>query len=558
MSERSHPVFALSSEFVDEVAALAPTWATYAGVAGNDHRWPDLSPAGHAAVLAHFRTMVARLEELPPPEDKWDRLAFQAVGNYLADEIAWYEANDHLRELDSIASEAQTIVDIFEHMDKISAEGWTNLITRLGSMETALSGYRETLTQGIDEGLTVAKRQVTTVAEQSRVAASDDSPFETLHAELAESGVDRADLAPRLTAAVAHARTAQEEFSEWLMEAYLPHAVDDDAVGRERYVRSARRFLGMAIDPDATYEWGWGEVARLRARMEEVADEISPGSTIVEALEILKTDPGRAAATREDFISFMEARNAIALEKLEGSHFDVPESIREVDVRLAKPGGPLGAYYVGPSEDYSRAGAVWWSHGDNPGPFPLYDEVSTLYHEGFPGHHLQVGIQLTRSDKLSRFHRLFIWYPGLGEGWALYAELLMEQMGFLDKPDYVFGFLSAQMLRACRVVIDIGSHLELTIPEDQPFHPGEEWSFELAVEMLQEYATLEKKYAESEVTRYLGWPGQAIAYKVGEREILDIRSNLEARDGFDAKVFHANLLEIGPVGLEVVRDLLLD
>lgn len=557
MSEQSHPVFALSSDFVDEVAALAPTWATYAGVAGNDHRWPDLSPGGHAAVLAHYRSMLDRLDALPQPETKWDRLAFEAVGSFLSDEIARYEANDHLRDLDSLASEAQTIVDIFEHMDKSSAESWTNICTRLGSMETVLSGYQATLAEGIDQGLTVAKRQVTTVAEQSRVAASDDSPFETLAAELAESGVDRGDLPPRLAAAVAHARAAQAAFGEWLTETYLPHAVDTDAVGRERYVRSARRFLGMAIDPEATYAWGWGEVARLRARMEEVADEISPGATIIEALEILKTDPARAAATRKDFISFMEARNAIALEKLEGSHFDVPDSIREVDVKLAKPGGPLGAYYVGPSEDYSRAGAVWWSHGNNPGPFPLYDEVSTLYHEGFPGHHLQVGIQLTRADKLSRFHRLFVWYPGLGEGWALYAELLMEQMGFLDKPDYVFGFLSAQMLRACRVVIDIGSHLELPIPEDQPFRPGEDWSFELGVEMLQQYATLEEKYAESEMTRYLGWPGQAIAYKVGEREILDIRAALEARDDFDAKVFHANLLEIGPVGLEVVRDLLL-
>ncbi len=558
MPDQSHPIFALSAAFVDEVAALAPTWATYAGVAGNDHRWPDLSPAGHEAALAHYRGMVERLAELPRPETKWERLAFQAVGGFLADKIAWYEAKDHFRDLDSIASEAQTIVDIVEHMDKTSAAGWTNICTRLGTMKTVLDGYRETLALGIDKELTVARRQVTTVAEQSRVAASDDSAFETLPAELAESGVNRADLAPRLAAAVAAARTAQAEFGEWLTETYLAHAVETDAVGRERYLRGTRRFLGMGIDPEATYAWGWGEVARLRSRMEEVADEISPGATIPEALQILKTDPARAAATRDDFIRFMEERNAIALQRLEGSHFDVPEPIRKVDVRLAKPGGPLGAYYVGPSEDYTRAGAVWWSHGDKPGPFPLYDEVSTLYHEGFPGHHLQVGTQLTRADKLSRFHRVFVWYPGLGEGWALYAELLMEQMGFLDKPDYVFGFLSAQMLRACRVVIDIGSHLELPIPEDQPFHPGEDWSFELGVEMLQEYATLETKYAESEMTRYLGWPGQAIAYKVGEREILEIRAALEARGGFDAKEFHANLLDIGPVGLEAVRDLLLE
>ncbi len=168
-----------------------------------------------------------------------------------------------------------------------------------------------------------------------------------------------------------------------------------------------------------------------------------------------------------------------------------------------------------------------------------------------------MGTQITRADKLSRFHRLMVWYPGLGEGWALYAEDLMEQMGFLDKPDYVFGYLAAQMLRACRVVIDIGSHLEMPIPKGQAFHPGEPWSFETGVAMLQEYATLEKPYAESEMTRYLGWPGQAIAYKVGEREILGMRTALEARGGFDAKQFHADLLEIGPVGLDYVKMMLL-
>ena len=104
---------------------------------------------------------------------------------------------------------------------------------------------------------------------------------------------------------------------------------------------------------------GWSEVAALRARMEQVADEISPGASIPEALTILKSDPQRAAATRADFIRFMEERNAAALERLSGTYFDVPDSIRHVEIKLAKPGGALGAYYVGPSEDFSRPGAVW-------------------------------------------------------------------------------------------------------------------------------------------------------------------------------------------------------
>jgi uncharacterized protein (DUF885 family) len=254
----------------------------------------------------------------------------------------------------------------------------------------------------------------------------------------------------------------------------------------------------------------------------------------------------------------MQERTDDALHRLGGTHFDVPDQIRTCVVKLAPPGGSLGAYYVGPSEDFTRPGSVWWSL-DGDGPVPLYDQVTTAYHEGFPGHHLQVGVQVSLAEHLSRLHRLWMWKAGTGEGWALYAERLMEELGFLDEPDYVFGLLAAQMLRACRVVIDIGAHLDLRIPEGQPFHPGENWRFETATEMLREYATLDAAYADSEVTRYLGWPGQAISYKVGEQAILDLRAEVQRMqgDGFDLATFHRNLLEVGPVGLDLLREMIL-
>jgi uncharacterized protein (DUF885 family) len=144
---------------------------------------------------------------------------------------------------------------------------------------------------------------------------------------------------------------------------------------------------------------------------------------------------------------------------------------------------------------------------------------------------------------------------GTGEGWALYSERLMDELGYLDQPDYVFGYLASQMLRACRVVIDIGSHLELPIPSDQPFHPGEDWTYETAVEMLEVYGTLDGPYAHAETKRYLGWPGQAITYKVGERVLLQVRDELRRRqgEGFDPRSFHGKVLEVGPVGLDVMR-----
>ena len=266
-----------------------------------------------------------------------------------------------------------------------------------------------------------------------------------------------------MDAAIAAGRSAFADFAEYLRTDYLPHAVTSDAVGAARYVRNAAQFLGTTIDPAETYAWGWAEIADLRSRMEEVAAEIAPGGTIGEALEVLKSDPARLAPDRESFVRVIADRESAALDQLADTHFDVPDTIRDVEVKLAAPGGSLGAYYVGPSEDFTRPGSVWWSlEGD--GPFPLYDEITTAYHEGFPGHHLQVGVQMSHAEQLSRLQRLWVWKSGTGEGWALYAERLMAELGYLDSPDYVFGWLSAQMLRACRVVIDIGSHLEYPIP----------------------------------------------------------------------------------------------
>jgi uncharacterized protein (DUF885 family) len=351
------------------------------------------------------------------------------------------------------------------------------------------------------------------------------------------------------------ARAVYGEFSEYLESTYLPSAVEADGVGRDRYVTLASHYLGDDLRPDATYRWGWYEIARLRRRMQAVAHEILPGATLSEVLEVLATDPDRAAHSQEEFRDLMQERLETALTDLEGVHFDVPEPIRRVDVRMTPPGGALGAYYMGPSEDFKRPGTVWWSKGDLT-VIPLFDEVSTAYHEGFPGHHLQGGLQMTAGDRVTRFQKLLVWYSGSGEGWALYAEDLMEELGYLEKPDYLMGKLASEMLRACRIVIDIGVHLDLLIPGDQPFHPGERWTFDAAVEMLRDWAAQGSELAVSEANRYFGWPAQAIAYKIGQQTIRDLRAEAQQRDGsgFDPRAFHARMLEIGSPSLRLLKE----
>lgn len=548
-----HPIYQLSSDIVDELAKTFPDIATEVGIAGYDDRWTDLSPEGAQAALRTIRYLRRKVDGVPEPQNDWDRLSIELAKVTLDEEASRFEHEDHLRALNSMASPLQSMREIWDHMRSDTEEDWVNIIYRLERLPAALDGYRTSLDNGRRQGMAIAERQVRAAVKQCRVSAASGSRLTKLLDSYESENGNGATLT-RLESAVTDARAAFEGFADYLADTYATDAAESDGVGRERYVRAAYEFLGTNIDPIATYEWGWDQIAELSAHMKAVGAEILPGASLAEVDHLLSSDPARTLPDSASLSRFIQDRLDDALERLTGTHFDVPDPIRTVTVNIAPPGSSLGAYYVGPSEDFSRPGSVWWSLTPE-GPYAVFDEVSTAYHEGFPGHHLQVGVQVSLAEKLSRLHRLWVWKSGSGEGWALYAERFMNELGFFDKPDYVFGWLSGQMLRACRVVIDIGSHLDLPIPQGQPFHPGQAWTFDTAVEMLMTYAAQGKPYAQSEVTRYLGWPGQAISYKVGEKAILDIREENKTRlgDGFDPKAFHARLLEVGPVGLDLLR-----
>jgi uncharacterized protein (DUF885 family) len=550
-------VFELSDDLVEELVELSPIEATLVGADGFDHLWDDLSPEG----IGHRETSLRRYQQafvnLPVGQDRWEALAHRVGSEFLDDELDKISAGDPFRDLNTVASPLQHVRQVFDHMDTTTSTGWENIAVRMETLSQPLEGYGRTLEEGGRRSLWVSRRQVLAGIEDARVHAGPRSYFASAPDLLRAQG-GGARLVARLDGASQLARAAFAGFADYLEDQYLPHAPAEDGVGRERYLRHARRHLGMDIDPEETYRWGWTEVDALHRRMIDVAGQIDPAESLPAVVQLLKSDPSRCASDQEHFIRIMTERQQQALAELDGVHFDVPEPIKELNVSIAPPGGSLGAYYVQPSEDYTRPGTVWYSLGDQQA-VPLWDEVSTAYHEGFPGHHLQCGVQLTLADRLSRLHRVVIWHPGYGEGWALYTELLMDELGYLEKPEYVLGMLSAEMMRACRVVIDLGLHLGYCIPDDALFRSGEAWSFEAAVEMLTDLAFLYPDYAKSEVIRYLGWPGQAISYKVGERVILDLRSEMKTRRAgeFDLKEFHARVLGSGPVGLGHLRELVL-
>jgi uncharacterized protein (DUF885 family) len=545
--------FEIADRLTESYSDLAPILATTNGIAGRDDVWDDLSPDGEAAKADVRAKAIAELAPHLDHEDKVQAHAARVLVSYLGTLNERYLSGHWKQDINHIYSPFQRARDTFDVVSMDGSQAWEAIATRLSTFDDLLSGYKTSLQLGIDEGETAARRQVSSLIEQVRSVSGEDSRFAGFPEKAASSGGDPEAIA----ASVSRARVAAGDFADWLESTYLPAANPADAVGVDRYLEGTRYFLGMDLDPDETYEWGWSEVHRLRGEMEATAAEIDPDRSIEEVITLLDTDPDRSAPDHESFAKFVQGIQAKAVDQLDGSAFDVPDEIREVTVNMAPPGGSLGAWYHGPSEDFSRPGSIWYAPGERT-RIPYWQEVSTAYHEGFPGHHLQVGFAVLEREKLSRFHRQFIWYSGAGEGWALYAERLMDELGYFENPEYRLGLLASQLFRSTRVVVDIGTQLEKVIPSDAPLHHGEVWNYDLAVEYMERVALQPRDMAESEVKRYLGWPGQAISYKVGEREILDIREQSRAREGanLDQKEFHRRLLEAGAIRLDDLRQVM--
>ena len=545
------PIYALSDRFIEESAPLDPLLATYLGIPGHDHLFTDFSPDGHAARADHAARTLAALDALDPTNDA-DRLAAGVLRNDLELSGVEFAAGEHLRSIRVIAGDLDGARSIFDMMPMETAADWENIASRMEKFPEALAGMRASWQLGVQRGVVAPQRQVLAVAGQADTWAGDAAGG-FFHQLSSQASVDDA-LADRLRGAADACSRALAETGSYLRGEYLAKADPKDGVGEERHAFARRRFLGMQMDAREAYEWGWDEVARLDAEIKRVGEEILPGATPAEVRHLLDTDPKRSIHGENELREWLQGLMDEAMAFLiDNRHFDIPESIRRVEAMISPPGGADAMYYTGPSEDLSRPGRTWYPLNGR-ASVPMWGEPSTAYHEGVPGHHLQVAIATVNAQKLSRYQRnTFV--SGHGEGWALYAERLMDEFGFFSNPDYRLGYLYAQAMRAARVVIDIGLHCGFTIPQSWPWHPGEAWTPELALEFITERSSSDDNFNRSEIDRYLGWPGQAISYKLGERVWLDLRDEAKRRHGsrFDLREWHAFGLDLGNLGLDLLK-----
>ncbi|MER8032731.1 DUF885 domain-containing protein [Streptomyces bauhiniae] len=546
----------VADAYVDDLLALDPVTGTYLGVRESSSRLPDYSPAGQEALADLARTTLARLDEaerLPGADSDAERRCGRLLRERLTAELAMHDADEHLRAVGNMHTPGHSVRDIFSVTPQETEEDWAALVERLRAVPAAYEGYRASLALGLERGLYAAPRPTATFVEQLTEWA-DTGEGRGWFEDFAAAGPDalRAELDDAARAATASVAALRD----WMRDVYAPAVADaPNTVGRERYARSARYFNGTDLDLDEAYAYGWAEFHRLLGEMEKEAQKVLPGAGTPWVALAHLDEHGRHIEGVDEVREWLQGLMDRAIADLDGTHFELAERVRRVESRIAPPGGAAAPYYTGPSEDFSRPGRTWLpTMGET--RFPVYDLVSTWYHEGVPGHHLQIAQWAHVAADLSRYQATVGMVSANAEGWALYAERLMDELGYLTDAEERLGYLDAQMMRAVRVIIDIGMHLELEIPADSPFHPGERWTPELAEKFFRAHSSRPADFVVSELTRYLTMPGQAIGYKLGERAWLLGRERARERhgDSFDPKAWHMAALSQGSLGLDDLVD----
>ena len=576
----SRPVRDVADAYVAALADLNPMLATRLGLNPGDDRLPDSSPAGQQAQDDLARSALAGLDAAARPAGTFGAVASGAVTSdagtsdpagtaagsaaaggderrcarllreRLAADLAVSSAGEHLRQVSNIFGPVQQVRSIFMIMPAVTEDDWAVIARRMARVGTALAGYRESLAEGTRRGLLAAPRLVrAAVAQLDEWAAAGDG--KGWFADFVSSASVPPALKADLDEVAGAASSSVASLRGWLADAYLPRADGTrDGVGEDRYRTLASYWTGAAIDPAEAYAWGWSEYQSLRDEMRAEAQRVLPGSSVQDAMGYLDAS-SEAVDGVEEIRQRLQQLMDQAIADLDGTHFDLAAEMKIVQARIAPPGSAAAPYYTPPSQDFSRPGQTWLPTLGHT-RFPLWSLVSTWYHEGVPGHHLQLAQWTHLSRQLSLYQTTVGGVSACSEGWALYAERLMDELGYLSAPGARLGYLDAQIMRAIRVVVDIGMHLNLTIPADSPLAPGQTWTPELALEFMVAHSGRERRFLASEIVRYLSAAGQAISYKLGERAWLAGRQAARAArgDAFDLKAWHMAALSLGSLGLD--------
>jgi uncharacterized protein (DUF885 family) len=528
-----------------------PVRASYQGDSRFDDRWPDLSAEALARSHAADRTVLETLARIPDAAlgsaDRLSRDLFERQYRGEVDAYQWGTRFLPITQRHGVQS-AHQLAEVLPFKKVRDYENW---IARLASLDTYVDQTIELMRAGQERGLVqprvIMERLPAQIAKQ-RVKDPVESPFYAPFRKMPDS-IPAAEQ-ERLRAAGRRAieqdvLPAYARLQQFFNEQYLPASrvtvgIWDTPGGADWYQQRVRWFTTTDLTADEIHAIGLKEVARIRGEMQQVIERVGFKGSFEEFLQFLRTDPQFRYSDPDQLLQAylaMSKRVDPLLPQYFGRLPRMPYGVRPIPMESAPD--TTTAYYQPPSLDGRRAG-YYYVNLYKPEERPTYEIPVLTIHEAVPGHHLQIALAQELGEQ-PKFRRDFE-ATAFVEGWALYSESLGEEMGFYDDPYARFGQLTYEMWRAVRLVVDTGIH-------------HKRWTREQAIEFFKANAAKTELDIVNEIDRYISWPGQALAYKIGELRIKELRAEATQAlgPGFDLREFHDVVLGSGAVPLDVLE-----
>jgi len=544
-------------QLIDEVWQFdlkeSPLFATRVGV----HRYND--QLGHQAVADHKRRILAkrdfdnRLRKIDRSQLKrLDQINYDVFGRLLRDELEEASFHSYLIPITNRSGFHVSFPQLAKRVPLNTVQDFENYIARLRAFERYAEDHIGLMRVGIKEGMVLPavvlegyRDSIVTHIVEDPKRSLLYTPFTQMPDRISKDDQQRLEAAGR-QAILSNVVVGYRRFLDFMEQEYLPAcrgSIGASALpnGREFYRHRVRRFTTLEVTPEQVHATGHAEVARIRAEMNKVIEDVRVKGDFAAFVDHLRTDPKFYPKSAEE----LKKETAYVLKKMDGelprlfkTMPRTPYGIREVPAYIAPK--TTTAYYQQPAGDGSQAG-FYYINTYNLRARPLYGIEALSLHEAVPGHHLQIALQQEMTG-LPDFRR-FAGITAFVEGWALYSERLGLEVGFYQDPYSNFGRLTYEMWRACRLVVDTGMH-----------YLG--WTRRQAIEFMAENTALSLHNIEAEVDRYISWPGQALAYKTGELKIRELRALAETKLGgqFDIRLFHDAVLGHGAVPLDVLEE----
>jgi len=531
----------------------SPVFATQVGDPRYDDRLPDVAPADFERRGAFGRGILERLSTVDRGAlSARDRVSYDMLARGVKDELAELRFRTWRMPLNAEGSFHSDFARLPSEAPLRTTRDYENYLARLRAFPAYARQHMDNLREGIRTGF-VQPRVILQGFERTIaphvVAEPDESvfwaPFAALPSGVAEADRDRLRAAARETIqrdiVPAYRRVLEFFTREYIPAARVTIAAAELPEGREYYRHLVQHFTTLDVTPEQVHTIGLAEVARIRAEMDAVLRAIAWEEGFPEFLSFLRSDRRFYAQSPEELLqraSFIAKRMDGKLPALFRTLPRQPYGVVPVPADLAPK--YTGGRYNGAPIGSDRAGE-YWVNTYALDTRPLYTLEALTLHEAVPGHHLQTSLQQELTD-LPKFRR-HEYVDAFGEGWGLYSERLGLEAGFYQDPYSNFGRLTYEMWRACRLVVDTGMHWK-------------GWTRDQALEYLAGNTALSLHEVTTETDRYIGWPGQALAYKMGELKIRELRKRAEDAlgPGFDVRDFHHAVLQSGSVPLSVLDD----